>query len=88
VLDRLDAAEVALDRQRRQLTALRLEVERMLRVYEAAKRYVLTATGTDVFEDGLMKELEDAVHAAVSAEPKQHRPAPTRTPGAGTRRSG
>lgn len=85
--DRLEAAEVALDRQRRQLTALRGEVERMLRVYNAAKRYVLSPFN-ETIEDTLGAELEAAVHAAVATEPQQERPAPTRTPGGGARRSG
>jgi hypothetical protein len=84
----LDALEHRLTRNREQLAALRAEVGRMLRVYEAAKRFVLSPLLDDAAEDRLRDDLGEAVHAAIAAEPVRERPAPTRTPSAGVKRMG
>lgn len=78
----LDDLDRRLTKQSGQLADLRTEVARILPVYEAAKRYVLSPF-VDGTESKLAADLEHAVHEAVAAEPVRPRPMPTSIPSAG-----
>ena len=87
ILVKLRFLEKRLAGQREQLEGLRVQVAAMRRVFDAAKRYVLTPFD-EKREERLAAELEAAVQDAIAGQSLPRRPEPTGIPSVGRRRQG